>query len=442
VLLPLVEGEGEGFIKGEAKLAKKHDKIEVKHVPTKRQLSRHKRQERIQHIMYISIAAFALLLFGFLGWGLWSTQIKPFQQPAARINDVTYDMRYYVQSLDLYTRNQDPNQIATVANNVINYIQYNQAVIKSAPEFGISATNDEIADALKNAGVPNSPVYRDAAESAILTDKLLQNHFDKEVPYGVEQVDTQALFVESQDIADKVRARAAAGDNFTALVEEYSLEPITKTVSGNLGWLPKDLAYLLLGSVGSSSLKDIPFTLQAGEVSQPTFDGTVTKSLGYWVVQVTETDTTRGNHVRGILTGSSHDAEAIRQKIVDGEDFTELVKSYSQDYESAGLGGDIGWTGEATISNRVVLGMAMALAVGDVSQPAADSNASTVGGFWVVKAAAKDDNRTLDSNTRQTLINALFQNWISEKMRTDTVETLLTDEQKSWAINLVDKKRG
>ncbi len=427
-------------------MAKKHDKIEVKHVPTKRQLSRHRRQERIQHIIYISGAAFLLLLIAFLGYAVWNVQIKPFNQPAAKINGVTYDMDYYIKFLNYYTQTQDPNQAtsqpSSAAANLVNVIQSYQAVIKAAPEVGITVNNDELNNVLKTRGWPDNKATYDIATAQILASKLIYDHFNKEVPVSVEQVDTQALFVESQDIADKVRTRAAAGDNFTALVEEYSLEPITKSIAGNLGWLPKDLAYLLLGSLGSSSLKDIPFTLQAGEVSQPTFDGTVTKSLGYWLVQVTETDPTRGNHVRGILTGSRHDAEAIRQKIVDGEDFTELVKAYSQDYESAGLGGDIGWTGEATITNRVVLGMAMPLAVGEVSQPAADGSATTVGGFWVVKAVARDDNRTLDSNTRQILVNSLFENWVTDKMRTDTVETLLTDEQKSWAINEVDKKRG
>jgi parvulin-like peptidyl-prolyl isomerase len=168
----------------------------------------------------------------------------------------------------------------------------------------------------------------------------------------------------------------------------------------------------------------------------------VSKSLGYWVAQVTEKDPIKGSHARGILTGSRHDAEAIRAKIVAGDDFATLVKTYSQDSVSAANGGDLGWTGEGGISNRLVLGLALPLETGAVSQPAVDSSVQTIGGFWLVKVINKDENRVLDDNTRQTLRTGLFENWMTEKMKNDSVETLLTEDQKSWAINLVVSRRG
>jgi foldase protein PrsA len=197
-----------------------------------------------------------------------------------------------------------------------------------------------------------------------------------------------------------------------------------------------------MGSLGNSALKDVPFTLEPGELSQPTFDGTVTKSLGYWVVQVTEKDATKGSHVRGILAGSRHDADEIRAKIVAGEDFDTLAKDYSQDSVSAQLGGDLGWTGESGIINKVVLKLALSLESDAVSQPAADTSVQTRGGFWLVRVINKDENRALDDSTRQTLRNGLFDKWITEKMKNDSVETLLSEDQKSWAINYVINRRG
>ena len=423
-------------------MAKKHVKTEVKPLPTKRQLSRHRRQQRIQHIIYITGAVFLALLVGFVGYGYWDVQIKPFHQPAAKINGTTYDMDYYIKFLELYSKGQDATQTATVADNLINVMQYNQAVDRAAPELGISVSSDEVNSTLKTLTFPDEKVYRDAISSTLLATKLLQNYFDKEIPASAEQVEAQALFVESTDIAKEVADRLAAGDNFTSLVTEYSLEPLTKGVGGNLGWLPKGFADILLGSLGNSALKDIPFTLKAGELSEPTFDGVVSKSLGYWVVQVTEKDATKGSHVRGILTGSRHDAESIRDKILAGDDFATLVKTYSQDSASAGQGGDLGWTGEGGMSNRLVMGLAMPLETGAVSQPAADSTIQTKGGFWLVRVINKDENRAIDDTTRQTLKTRLFEKWIAEKMKNDSVETLLTGDQKSWAVNLVVKNRG
>jgi parvulin-like peptidyl-prolyl isomerase len=425
-------------------LAKKHIKPEVKPLVTKRQLSRHQRQQRIQYIIYISGAVFMALLIAFVGYGYWDVQIKPFRQPVAKINGITYDMDYYLKSLELYSKGQDATQTATVANDLITIIEYNDALRKAAPEVGVTVSNDELNSTLKSLNLPDEKAYRDAISATALANKLLKDYFDKQVPASVEQVETQALFVESTDVADKVAARLAAGDNFTALAAEYSLEPLTRDNGGNLGWLPKGFTDILLGNLGNSELKNIPFTLEAGQLSQPTFDGKVTKQLGYWVVQVTENDPspTKGSHVRAILTGSRHDADEIRAKIIAGDDFATLVKTYSQDADSAQQDGDMGWTGEGGISNRTVMGLANPLEVEAVSQPGADSTVQTVGGFWLVRALDKDENRVLDDSTRQTLRMGLFQNWMTEKMKNDSVETLINEDQKAWAINFVVNNRG
>jgi parvulin-like peptidyl-prolyl isomerase len=351
-------------------------------------------------------------------------------------------MDYYVKFLELYSRGKDFTGTAQTANTLIDIMEYSAAVRKAAPDLGFTVSNDEVNSALKTSTLPDEKVYRDAISSTMLINKLLQDYFDKQVPSSIEQVETQALFVESADVAKDVTGRLAAGENFTSLATGYSLEPLTRDNGGNLGWLPKGFTDVLLGNLGNSALKDIPYTLEPGELSQPTFDGAVSKSLGYWVVQVTEKDATKGSHVRGILAGSRYDAEAIRAKIIAGDDFATLVKDYSQDVASAENGGDMGWTGESAISNRLVLGVVMPMEAGAVSQPSADSSVQTKGGFWLVKAVNKDENRALDDTTRQTLKNALLDKWITTKMKSDTVETLLTEEQKSWAVNLVVKSRG
>ena len=423
-------------------MAKKHIKTEVKRMPTKRQLSRHRRQQRIQHIVYITGAVFFTLLIVFVGYGYWNVQFKPFHQPAVKINGTTYDMDYYIKYLDLYTSGKDATQTAAVADDLINRIQWSAAIRKAAPEIGVVVSNDEVSNTLKTYALPDEQVYRDAVTSTLLTFQALQEYFNKQVPANDEQVNTQALLVDSADLANQLRTRLVAGDNFTSLASEYSLEPIIKDNGGNLGWLPKGFTDVLLGSLGNSALKDIPFTLNPGEISQPTFDGEVVKSLGFWVLQVTEKDATKGSHVRGILTASQHDAEEIRNKIIAGEDFATLAKDHSLDSASAANGGDFGWTEESVIQNRTVIGRAENLESGAVSQPIGDTSVQTKGGYWLVKALDRVEDRELDDNMRQTLINGLFDTWLAEKMKNDTVETLLTEDQKSWAISIVFKKRG
>jgi parvulin-like peptidyl-prolyl isomerase len=422
-------------------LAKKHVKMEPKPLPTRRQLSRHRRQQRIQLIIYICGAVFLAIIVGLVGYGYWDVQVKPYRQPVAKINGTTYDMDYYIKTLEVYSSGQDSAQTASIQNNLINIIEYNQAVIKAAPELGISVSSDEINNMLKTAKFPDEKVYRDAATATLLAQKLIADHFDKQIPATVEQANTQALFVESIDIADKLSARLAAGDNFTALANEFSLEPVTKDNGGALGWLPKGYTDMILGNLGKSKLKDIPFTLESGQISQPTFDGMVSKKLGYWVVQVNDKDDTKGKHVRGILASSRQQADTIRSKIVAGDDFATLVKTYSQDTAVSDNVGDMGWTGLG-INNRTIAALANPLELGEVSQPGADSTVTTTGGYWLVRVLEKDKNRALDDATRQRLAMGLFENWIGDKMKNDSVETLITEDKKAWALNLVNKNKG
>jgi parvulin-like peptidyl-prolyl isomerase len=385
---------------------------------------------------------FFVLIAGYISYGYYSEQVKPFHQPVVKINGTVYDMAYYLKLLELYTKGKDATETSTVASNLIDIMKYSEAINVGSQAIGFSVSTDEVNSALKSAGLPDDKVYREALGSTLLAAKLLQDYFDPKVPTGVEQAQVQALLVENEDMAKKVAARLSAGDNFTALVQAYSLEPFTKEKGGDLGWLPKGFASTLPGDLGNSLLKDIPFTLQPGVLSEPIYDEAVNKELGYWLVQVPEKNEKSGSQVKAMLLGSRQEAEEIRARVEKGEDFGALAKEYSQDSETKELSGDLGWTQQGQIDNRVVLAAALPLEAGALSQPVADSSVSTKGGYWLVRVVAKDDNRALDEDTRQTLKTKLFDDWLSEQMKKISVEQYLTDEQKSWALARVLKNRG
>jgi len=426
-------------------LAKKHIKTELKRPPTKRQLSRWQRQQRIQRIIVIVGITFFALVVGYIGYGYYNEQVKPLHQPVVKINDTVFDMDYYVKLLELSTRGEDSTATWSRADELINVIESGELIMEVSTDLGFGVSADEINSELRSLELPNEKVYRDVVGSRLLATRLLQNYFDPKVPTECEQVQVQALFVESTDVAKRVADRLGAGDNFTALAKEYSLEPVTKDKGGDLGWLPKDFADILLGNLGgdlgNSKLKDIPFNLEPGVLSEPTYDDSVTKGIGYWLVEVMEKDEKKGNHARGILLGSQQEAEEIRARIEAGEDFGALAKEYSQHSASKEQGGDLGWTQEAGISSRVVLSLAMQLEPGAVSQPTADNSVQTKGGYWLVKVVDRDDSRALEDETRNALKLRLFEDLLVEQREKNSIETYLTEEQKSWAVARVLKKR-
>lgn len=416
-------------------MAKKNIKTELKPPPTKRQLSRRQRQQRIQRIIVIAGALFFVLVGGIIGYGYYNEQYKPLHQPVAKINGTVYDMNYYIKMLELYSQGSDAAETSAMADNIIGIIEYREILNKVAPDIGFAVSEEEVNSALKASGLPDEQVYRDTISSTLLSNKLIQDYFSPQVPTECEHLWVRAMFVESEEIARIVADKLGSGGDFSSLAVEYSLETVTKEGRGNLGWLPKDFAYMFLpGELQESLLKDIPFNLELGVLSEPTYDGSVTKGLGYWLVEVTEKDETEGSHARGILLGSRKEAEEIRARIEAGEDFGALAKEYSQDLWSKEQGGDLGWIKSGGLGNKVVMGLASKLEPGVLSQPAADSSVQTKGGYWLIKVEDRDDSRVLDDKTRETILLQLFEDWISEYRQEDAVEIYLTEKQKAWAV--------
>ncbi len=423
-------------------MAKKQKRTELKRPPTKRQLSKWQRQQRIQRIIVIVGILFFALIVGYIGYGYYDEQVKPLHQPVVKINGTVFDMDYYIRLLELYSQGKDSTATSAMADELISVIESGEVIREVSADLGFGVSTDEVNSELKSLGLPYDKVYRDAISSTLLAAKLLKNYFDPKVPTECEQVQVQAMFLESNEVAKTVTDRLKAGDDFAALAKEYSLEATTKEKGGDLGWLPKDFAYVFLGDLGDSLLKDIPFNLEPGVLSEPSYDGSVTKGIGYWLVGVIEKDEKKGSHARGILLGSRREAEEIRARMEAGEDFGALAKEYSQHSASKEQGGDLGWTQQGGISSRVALGLALQLEPGVVSQPAADNSIRTKGGYWLVKVVDRDDNRAFEDETREMLKFKLFEDLLSEQSGKNSIETYLTEEQKSWAVARVLKNRG
>ncbi|UCH51587.1 MAG: peptidylprolyl isomerase [Chloroflexota bacterium] len=423
-------------------MAKKNIKTESKPPPTKRQLTRRQRQQRIQRIIVIAGTLFFVLVVGFIGYGFYVEQIKPLQQPVVKINDTVFDMDYYIKLLELYTQGQDDNATWTAADKLIDIIKYSAVLRRISPDLGFDVSTDEVNNEIEKSGFPDEKVYRDVISFELLRYRLLQSYFDPKVPTECEQVQVQALFAESEDVAKMVADELRNDADFDYLAKQYSTEAVTKGSGGDLGWLPEELTYMFLGNLQNSLLKDISFNLEPGVLSEPTYDGSVTKEIGYWLVEVIEKDEKEGSHTRVILLGSQQEAEEIRARIEAGEDFGALAKEHSQDLASKEQGGDLGWIKEIGIGNRIIMQLALQLEPGVLSQPTVDASVQTKGGYWLVRLTDRDANRAFDDETRRGIKQRLLDDLLNEHWQEDSVETYLTEKQKSWAVNRVLSERG
>jgi len=103
-------------------------------------------------------------------------------------------------------------------------------------------------------------------------------------------------------------------------------------------------------------------------------------------------------------------ATEIRQRILDGEDFTALAAQYSDDTGSAANGGDLGWAGKGAYVPEFDK-VAFTLPIGETSEPV-----KTQFGYHIIQVLERDKNRPKDSNTLAQEKSKAFQTWLQEQV--------------------------
>ncbi len=116
------------------------------------------------------------------------------------------------------------------------------------------------------------------------------------------------------------------------------------------------------------------------------------------------------------------DAEAlalaleIRQRLLDGEDFAELARQYSDDPGSAEQGGDLGWVGRGRFVPEFEE-VAFSLEPGEISEPV-----RTQCGYHIIQVLEKDPNRPKDPNQLEQEKDQAFQEWLQEQIQSMNIK--------------------
>jgi parvulin-like peptidyl-prolyl isomerase len=258
-------------------------------------------------------------------------------------------------------------------------------------------------------------------------DKL-REYFASQLPDTMEQARVQVMLVESQEVADEVMTEIETGGNFTALVDEFSYSPQTE---GDLGWLPKEL-------MPNTIIRDAAFNITPGRTRQPIYyDELATKSVGYWLIEVID-EQDPGVKVRAMLLGSEAQAEQVKATLASGN-FSSLAKEYSQ-HESKINGGELGWLQQGDMGSEAFDKVAFNITANEVSEPVKDEMAQTTGGYWIVEVIDRGEHQ-LEEEVRQGLIDKHLNDWFEEREEDSTIENLLDEEKKSWAVDKVQRRR-
>jgi parvulin-like peptidyl-prolyl isomerase len=415
-------------------LAKKQKKTPSEHVPTKHQLSKWQRQMRMRRIVIIAAVVFLVGISSWIGYGFYKDrQSDPLREVVIKVNDVSFNMEYFVDMLDVYTAGVNSTELyyyasyfaSTAADTIIHAESLRQA---AKDELGIEITAEEIDTELEERGLPDERVYRDLFRATLLEEKVGQ-HFDPGANATMEQAHTEVMLLESQEVADEVMALIEAGGNFTALAQEFACSP---SVEGDLGWLPEEL-------MPNTSIANAAFNLAPGNVSQPIYDPTAIKDVGYWLIEVTAArNETRDAKV--MLLGSEVEAEQVRAELAAGGNFSALAGNHSQ-HESKTNGGRLDGLEPGDMGSTAFDQVAFNISLNQVSEPVKDESVQTTGGYWIVKVIDRGD-RQIDEQTREALKNKRYSDWLDAWTEDSTIENLLDEDKNAWAIDEVFKRRN
>lgn len=414
-------------------------------IRSKGQKSERRRRIRIIFISAISVVIVAIV--SLFGWIYYNSQVKPYNQATIRVNDVTFDMRYFINMLKIYYGNVSPaslvgyseygeQEVEQLAGYVEQQIIQNEIIKQGSLALGVQIERSDIKAQLKESGTP----VTDEQIDILMAQKLIE----KQVPSTQPQFHVQAMLLESESAAQNARARLQAGESFEQVANDVSKIAVSKITNGDLGWVTAREVNL---TVVSTKFGDMLLGIDAGILSDPVYDDTVTKTFGYWVFKVVEkndaTDTTSAEiHVQGILVGSEQEAYDVIDQLNADADMNELAKQVSQLSGAKDNGAELGWVTENQASGG--LETLFNLPLNEISMPMSNNQIETKGGYWVFNVLEKDDNRALTTDQQSILINDLLERCSAEleKDPNYNVESLMTQEMMVSALNEVVLAQG
>lgn len=323
------------------------------------------------------------------------------------------------------------------AGNKLSLAQFRQALEKDGIVF--AKFREEIREEMTIARIRE----REVENKIVITDGEIDNYLagDSTKAGGGEEYQMAHILLRAPESAtpeqiqklkakaDQILARLAKGEDFAQVAASYSDAP-DALQGGNLGWRPLDrLPAIFAETVGQ---------LKVGEVSP-----VLRSSNGFHLVKLldkrggTATAAVQQTHARHILIKTSEvvsEAEAqhkllgLRERLINGGNFGELAKVFSQD-GSAPKGGDLGWIYPGDTVPEFERAMNQ-LQPGEISQPI-----QSPFGFHLIEVlerrvqdVSKDRQRAAARQVlRERKLDEAYQDWLRQARDRAYVELRLEE---------------
>jgi foldase protein PrsA len=381
-----------------------------KDVPlTRKQVSR-REKERRQRLILIGIAiAIGCLIAGILGYGAYQELVAKPAAPVARVNGVPIETEDYqkrvllermnidagIQMLQVQRSSYDPEEDAVMIDFIDQQISYyyternlldgegpldqmieEELIRQAAAEQGIEVTSEEI-------------------------DRRIEENFGY---YGDEPTPTPSPSPSTATITST-----------SEITPTEELTPMTRvefeeSYAQRIGALEERIG------LTDADYREL-FRTQLLREKMQEFVGQQ--------VPTTELQV----RARHILVDTEEEANAVLERLQQGEDFATVAMEVSQDTLSAELGGDLGWFPRGKM-DPAFEEVAFSLPVGEISDVVETSY-----GFHIILVEDRDEDRELDADMLEQRKSEAFDAWLTD-LRAEA------DIQKYWSADKVPPESG
>lgn len=361
---------------------------------TKKQIAIGRKQAKQNRIIYISLAAIAVVVVAVLAVGIITELLVKPGQPVATVNGVKVPTDDY--------------------QDLLRYMRYNLHVNINQLQDTLDGLDQTDEQAALLASIYQQQLEQSQTSLALAPQQALDEMIEDELIR--QEADQLGIAVTSDE------ARQAIDDDLRQALSQPAQTPITETEE-----LPtptpipqKDLDQVFDSIISNMGIGEKPFLtiVQRGllrDKLQEHLAGQVPTTGLVAQVQLIQTDT-------------EEKANAALARIEQGEDFALVAQEVSSDTLSVADGGDLGWVTTGQLSPRYgqeVEDTVFSAETGKVVQVQSGER------YYLILVADRDENGPLPESALQSRQNSALSDWLEEQMQSPEtqIERLLQDSQ-------------
>ena len=373
--------------------------------PSRRQLSKWRREQRARRFILWSSIGLIALIVGILGFGYWRENIARASEPAATVHSETITMTELLERVRPRSQALDSQARLYEA----------QGITQAATQLNLQRSRlpDQVLDGL-------------------IEDKLVRREADRRgVVVTPEEVDARIRKeVAEQEALNQPQPTPTPSPSPAADATATPAGTATPTPSPTP--VPTLTAELFEGAyrafLNRANLTDQYYReLIQSELYK---DG-LKKSMAATIPRTEEQ-----THARHILVDNRESLQQARQKLAEGVPFDQVARELSTDPGSRDKGGDLGWFGRGMM-NPPFEQAAFTQPIGEIGEPVESPN-----GFHIIQVLERDAEHPLSEEQIQQRANQAYQGWYAGVKGASGVENQLTPERRAWLLRQLGQRRS